>query len=221
MIDIFDYLSNNTYPGRGIIIGKSGNSNIVSYFIMGRSDNSRNRIFVKENDILYTKAYDESKVKDPSLIIYNAIRKYNNQLIVTNGDQTDTIYEYLSKGLSFKDALDTREYEPDKPNYTPRISALLNDDNYDISILKNNNGTCERLYYNYKLTNNKGHFISTYDHDSDPLISFSLDPIEIEINDDFETFTKRLWDSLNFENKISLYVSSDDKEIILNKNNGD
>lgn len=221
MINIFDYLSNNEYPGRGIIIGRYNNLNVIAYFIMGRSINSRNRIFIKDKDILYTKAYDESKLEDPSLIIYNAIRKYNDSIIVTNGNQTDTIYEYLDNGLTFKQALDTREYEPDKPNYTPRISGLINNDNYDISILKRNNNECERKYYNYKFINNIGRFISTYDHNDDPLPSFSLDPIEIEINDDFNSFSNKLWNSLNTTNKISLYVSYGDKEIIFNKNNGD
>lgn len=221
MNNIFDYLSNNSYPGRGIIVGKYDDGIVIAYFIMGRSENSRNRVFIKDEDVLYTKAFDESKVEDPSLIIYNAIRQYNDSIIVSNGNQTDTIYEYLSNDKSFKDALDTREYEPDDPNYTPRISALVKNDNYDISILKRKNDTCERKYYNYLCKNNIGHFISTYDYDSNPLISFSSDPIEIEINDDFTSFCNKLWNSLDKENKISLYVRFKDEEIIFNKNNGD
>lgn len=221
MNNIFDYLSNNSYPGRGIIVGKYDDGIVIAYFIMGRSENSRNRVFIKDEDVLYTKAFDESKVEDPSLIIYNAIRQYNDSIIVSNGNQTDTIYEYLSNDKSLKDALDTREYEPDDPNYTPRISALVKNDNYDISILKRKNDTCERKYYNYLSKNNIGHFISTYDYDSNPLISFSSDPIEIEINDDFTSFCNKLWNSLDKENKISLYVRFKDEEIIFNKNNGD
>ncbi|MBR0385613.1 MAG: inosine monophosphate cyclohydrolase, partial [Erysipelotrichaceae bacterium] len=137
MTDIFAYLRNNSYPGRGIIIGSYSNEPVIAYFIMGRSTNSRNRIFVKDNDILYTKAYDESLVSDPSLIIYNAVREYHGNTIVTNGNQTDTIYEYLAAGKTFRQALETREYEPDEPNFTPRISAVIHDDlSYDISILK-------------------------------------------------------------------------------------
>ena len=221
MNNIFDYLLNNSYPGRGIIVGKYDDAIVIAYFIMGRSENSKNRIFIKNNDILYTKAFDESKVEDPSLIIYNAVRQYNDSIIVSNGNQTDTIFQYLSNDKSFKDALNTREYEPDEPNYTPRISALINNNSYDISILKRKNDKCERRYYNYLSKNNIGHFISTYDYDSNPLISFSSDPIEIEISDDFTSFSNKLWNSLDKENKISLYVRFKDEEIIFNKNNGD
>ena len=134
MTNIYEYLANNEYPGRGNIVGRKDGKRLIAYFIMGRSANSRNRVFAKKDEILFTKAYDESKVKDPSLIIYNAVRPFKEKTIVTNGDQTDTIYEYLAKGYTFADALDSREYEPDAPNYTPRISALIDDDEYDAEL---------------------------------------------------------------------------------------
>lgn len=220
-MNIFEYLKNNTYPGRGIIIGKHDNQKVIAYFIMGRSDNSRNRIFKLDGDTLFTKAYDESKVKDPSLIIYNCIKTFNLKTIVTNGNQTDTIYDFLSVGKTFKDALDTRVYEPDAPSYTPRISGLLEDDKYLLNILKKNDEECQRLYYEYSYENNKGHFISTYDHDGNPLPSFSKDPIEVDIDLDIEDFSKELWNSLNEDNKISLYVRYIDedkfKDVLINK----
>jgi len=223
-MNIYEYLSNNEYPGRGIIIGnaKSGEW-VVAYFIMGRSENSRNRVFKKENDILFTFPYDESKVKDKSLIIYNAIRKYKNRLIVTNGDQTDTIYEYLSNGKTFKDALLTRTYEPDSPNYTPRISALLDieDEVFQTSILRKKGEEVERAFFSYKKQNGKGRFLSTYKTNGDPLPSFEGEPKEIEIECDIDEFTQKLWSSLNQDNKISLYVSfinenGSFKEIVIN-----
>ena len=222
-MDIYDYLKNNNYPGRGLIVGKYNEKMVVAYFIMGRSENSRNRIFKKDGDRVYTKAYDESKVKDPSLIIYNAFRKINDMSIVTNGNQTDTIYDFLESGRTFKEALETRDYEPDEPNYTPRISAIVYDENnYEISILKNNNGKCERLYYNFEARSNIGHFISTYDCDGNPLPAFSKEPLEIDIDCNIEEFSDKLWNSLNIDNKISLYVryfdNKDTKDIILNKN---
>ncbi len=221
MTVLFEYLRNNPYPGRGILAGSYDGEIVIAYFIMGRSANSRNRVFRKKNDILYTKAFDESKVADPSLIIYNAVRTFNDQTIVTNGDQTDTIYEYLKNGKTFKEALETREYEPDHPNFTPRISALLSEDGYEISILKKQDEGCQRLYYSYPYEDRMGHFISTYDHDGDPLPSFSQDPIECGISLPFESFARELWDSLNYDNKISLYVSFADREMIFNKNEGD
>lgn len=219
--DIFEYLKHNEYPGRGILTGFVKDEPVIAYFIMGRSANSRNRVFRKENDILYTKAFDESKVADPSLIIYNAIRNFNTSTIVTNGDQTDTVYEYLKQGQTFGEALDTREYEPDAPNFTPRISALVKHNSCEMAILKKGDEGCERIYYHFEKENGKGHFISTYDHNGDPLPSFSRDPIEVDIEDDFFHFSNKLWNALNQENKISLYVRMGDEEKIFNKNEGD
>lgn len=221
-MDIFNYLNNNAYPGRGLLVGKRNNEMVIAYFIMGRSENSRNRVFKMENDTVFTAAYDESKVKDPSLIIYNAVRTFNSKTIVTNGNQTDTIYDFLNEGKTFSDALQTREYEPDEPNFTPRISAIVDGETYTISILKHNNGQCERYFYDYDGENNMGHFISTYDHDGNPLPSFSKEPLEITINDDINEFADKLWASLNDENKISLYVryikKNGYRDILLNKN---
>ena len=220
MKDIFEYLKHNNYPGRGLILGRSQDVPVIAYFIMGRSENSRNRIFCKDKDRIYTKAYDESKVKDPSLIIYNAVRKIGNTTIVTNGDQTDTVYESLKQGDTFKDALDTREYEPDGPNYTSRISGLLHEDgSYEIAILKKEGDHCRRDYYEYPGENGCGHFISTYDHDGDPLPSFSGEPIPISI-DDPECFACDLWESLDHDNRISLYVKIGAMERIFNKHGG-
>ena len=219
--DIFEYLRHNEYPGRGILTGYVKDEPVIAYFIMGRSTNSRNRVFRKENNVLYTKAFDESKVADPSLIIYNAMREYNGSLIVTNGDQTDTVHDFLKEGKSFKEALETRVYEPDAPNYTPRICALVKQSSYEMAILKKNEEECERIFYHYEKENGKGHFISTYDHNGDPLPSFSQDPIEVDIEDDFFHFSNKLWNALNSENKISLYVRMGDEERIFNKNEGD
>ncbi len=219
MTDIFEYFSSNTYPGRGIITGIYDNEPVIAYFIMGRSVNSRNRIFVKDGTTLLTRPFDESKVADPSLIIYSAIREYEKEIIVTNGDQTDTIYECLSEGKSFREALETREYEPDAPNYTPRISAIFHKDlSSEMSILRKQDYQCCRDYYSYTPENGTGHFISTYDHDGNPLPSFTGDPLIIEISEGFEEFSTRLWRSLNQENRISLYVRFGSREIIFNKN---
>ena len=221
MTDIFEYLSNNAYPGRGIIVGQYEDKPVIAYFIMGRSVNSRNRIFIKKDDTLSTEAYDVSKVADPSLIIYNAIREHGNDIIVTNGNQTDTIYDHLEAGKSFSDALETREYEPDGPNYTPRISAIIGKDGYQIAILKKQDDRCIRLFYRYPAVNGIAHFISTYDHDGNPLPSFSKEPLELKVERPFEEFAASLWAALNNENKISLYVRFGDREIIFNKNEGD
>ncbi|MBQ2656078.1 MAG: IMP cyclohydrolase [Erysipelotrichaceae bacterium] len=221
MTNIYEYLANNEYPGRGIIVGRKDGKRLIAYFIMGRSANSRNRVFAKKEEILFTKAYDESKVKDPSLIIYNAVRPFKEKTIVTNGDQTDTIYEYLAKGYTFADALDSREYEPDAPNYTPRISALIDDDEYDIAILKREEEECHRVYYHFNAKDDIAHFISTYDHNGDPLPSFSSNPIRLKIEEDAKDFAEKLWASLNNDNKISLYVCHGQKEYIFNKNEGD
>ena len=221
MTNIYEYLANNEYPGRGIIVGRKDGKRLIAYFIMGRSANSRNRVFAKKEEILFTKAYDESKVKDPSLIIYNAVRPFKEKTIVTNGDQTDTIYEYLAKGYTFADALDSREYEPDAPNYTPRISALIDDDEYDIAILKREEEKCHRIYYHFNAKDDIAHFISTYDHNGDPLPSFSSNPIRLKIEENAKDFAEKLWASLNNDNKISLYVCHGQKEYIFNKNEGD
>ena len=221
-MDIFNYLSNNTYPGRGLLVGKYNDEMVIAYFIMGRSENSRNRVFKMDNDTVYTAAYDESKVKDPSLIIYNAVRSFNDKVIATNGNQTDTVYDFLNEGKTFEEALETREHEPDEPNYTPRISTIVDGNTYTISILKHKDGECERLFYKYDGENGKGHFISTYDQDGNPLPSFSKEPLEVTIDDDINEFTDKLWVSLNEENKISLYVryinNTGYRDVLLNKN---
>lgn len=220
MINIYDYLKNNRYPGRGILCGYYNDEQVIAYFIMGRSENSRNRVFSKKEDTLFTRAYDESKVKDPSLIIYNAIRSFKEKTIISNGNQTDTIHDFLSHDHSFEEALATRTYEPDAPNYTPRISALMDEKGYEISILKQRNGECDRLFYSYEKKNGTGHFISTYDHDGDPLPSFSGQPLAFE-TEDFDLFADRLWQSLNPDNRISLYVRSGNREKIFNIHEGD
>lgn len=216
MKSIDKFLDNNPYPGRGIIIGKSndGKNAVIAYFIMGRSENSRNRIFEKTSDGIKTQAFDESKLTDPSLIIYSPVRKIGDVHIVTNGDQTDTIYEYLKMGDTFENALRTREFEPDEPNYTPRISGILttndNELSYSLSILKSSNGnaqSCERLFYEYsKPLNGQGKFIHTYKCDGDPLPSFKGEPKTIAIDDDIDSFTTLIWNSLNKDNKVSLFV---------------
>ena len=231
--DIKKLLSENTYPGRGIIIGKSsdGKYAVSAYFIMGRSVNSRNRVFVAEGEDVRTKAYDPSKLKDPSLIIYYPVRKYENKLIVTNGDQTDTVYESLKEGGCFCKALRTREFEPDAPNFTPRISGMLTfkdgDFTYKMSILKSadeNGSACNRYFYEYEPINGVAHFIHTYMHDGDPIPTFEGEPERITINEDIEEFTKLLWENLNEDNKVSLFVRYTDlatgetKTIIENKN---
>ncbi len=230
--DISVLLKNNEYAGRGIIIGTSPNkkSAVCAYFIMGRSENSRNRVFVKENEIIKTQPYDISKVSDPSLIIYNAVIKNGDSLVVTNGDQTDTICNLMNKGKSFKQALETREFEPDAPNYTPRISGILyfcNNFNYEMSILKSvdENGTdCCRYTYSYPSVPGLGHFIHTYNSNGDPLPTFTGEPHRIKIKDDIDDFSKEIWENLNSNNKISLYVRYTDIETgeyidkIINKN---
>ena len=217
-----DLLKNNAYAGRGIIIGKSadGKRAMTVYFIMGRSQNSRNRIFAEKEDgevIIYP--HDYSKVEDPSLIIYSPIRVYENKLIVTNGDQTDTIYDALVAGKSFEDALDTREFEPDRPNWTPRISGMLTFDGgdfkYKMSILKSadaEGSACNRFTYSYAPMAGVGHFIHTYVCDGNPLPTFQGEPERLNIPNDIEEFAKEVWENLNEENKISLYARSVDLE---------
>lgn len=226
-------IAGNSYVGRGIVLGKTPDSKkaVIAYFIMGRSENSRNRIFVMENDVLYTKPFDESKVKDPSLIIYAALRSFGNKIIVTNGDQTDTIYEGLKEGKSFNDSLKSRCFEPDAPNLTPRISGMLSFDNgdfsYEMSILKSADaeGTdCNRYLFSYPSMPGLGHFIHTYVCDGSPIPTFQGEPERMAIPQDIDEFTTRLWNSLDKDNKISLYVCYVDKETgkyndrIINKN---
>ncbi len=213
--DIGEILANNSYPGRGIIVGKSigGQFAVCAYFIMGRSVNSRNRIFVEGKDELKIVPFDDSKVDDPSLIIYYPVRKYKKSLIVTNGDQTDTIYDFLKEGKSFEKALETRRFEPDEPNFTPRISALLSMSKgvfeYKMSILKSADAAatgCNRFTYNYAPIRGMGHFIHTYNCDGTPIPSFTGEPERINIPDDIDAFANEIWDNLDEDNKVSLYV---------------
>ena len=226
-------IAGNSYVGRGIVLGKTPDSKkaVIAYFIMGRSENSRNRIFAMEDDVLYTKPLDGSKVKDPSLIIYAALRSLGNKIIVTNGDQTDTIYEGLLAGKSFNESLKSRCFEPDAPNLTPRISGMLSFDDgdfsYEMSILKSADaeGTdCNRYLFSYPSLPGLGHFIHTYVCDGSPIPTFQGEPERMAIPQDIDEFTTRLWNSLDRDNKISLYVCYVDKETgkyvdrILNKN---
>ena len=209
-------ISSVTYPGRGIVIGRSadGTKAVIAYFIMGRSENSRNRIFVEDGEGIRTQAFDESKMEDPHLIIYAPVRVLGNKTIVTNGDQTDTIYELMDKQMTFEQALRTREFEDDKPNYTPRISGIIHLENgsfnYAMSILKSNHGdpdSCRRYTFAYENPKaGEGHFIHTYMHDGNPLPSFEGEPKEVEIPNDIDAFTDMLWNSLNEDNKVSLFV---------------
>ena len=216
MLSIEQELKSNAYLGRGIILGKSpdGKKAVAAYFIMGRSENSRNRVFVEEGEGIRTQAYDPSKLTDPSLIIYAPVRVLGNKTIVTNGDQTDTIYEGMDRQLTFEQSLRQREFEPDAPNYTPRISGIMHVENgkynYAMSILKSSDGDpsgCNRYTFAYENPKaGEGHFIHTYMHDGDPLPSFEGEPKRIAVPDDIEEFTKLLWNSLNEENKVSLFV---------------
>lgn len=227
-------LVDNPYPGRGIIVGKTpdGTRAVAAYFIMGRSENSRNRIFVSRDQGIYTEAFDPSKLEDPSLIIYAAVRTFENKLIVTNGDQTDTIYDGLAAGRNFYEALTARCFEPDPPNFTPRISAMLtfaeNDFSYDMSILKSagpEGNACNRFGYAYASTAGLGHFIHTYVTDGNPIPTFQGEPERMAMDDDMERFTERLWNGLDEANKISLYVRYTDlatgefQDKIINKHN--
>lgn len=209
-------LKSTSYPGRGIVLGKTpdGKHAAIAYFIMGRSANSRNRVFVTEGEGIRTEAFDPSKLEDPSLIIYAPVRVLGNKTIVTNGDQTDTIYDLMSKDLTFEQSLLTREFEPDAPNYTPRISGILYFENsgfhYDMSILKSNNGnsdSCNRYTFTYSNPiNGEGHFIHTYMGDGNPLPSFEGEPTLIDIPNDMDEFADIVWNNLNEENKVSLFV---------------
>lgn len=227
-------IKDNSYVGRGIILGKSkdAKSAVFAYFIMGRSDNSRNRIFVENGSEVIIHPFDASKVEDPSLIIYSPVRKFENNLVVTNGDQTDTVIEFLEKGESFEAALETREFEPDGPNWTPRISGMFTfadgDFTYKMNILKSADaeGTaCNRFNYSYKSLAGLGHFIHTYVCDGNPIPTFQGEPERVEIPNDIDEFTNDIWINLNDANKISLYVryinleTGEETNRMINKNN--
>ena len=231
--DIAALLKGNTYPGRGIVIGKSADDTkaVAAYFIMGRSANSRNRVFTERDGAVYTEPFDASKVEDPSLIIYAAIREYENNLIVTNGDQTDTVYDGFKNGLSFHKALTKREFEPDAPNLTPRISGMLTfadgDFSYQMSILKSvdaEGSACARYGFDYPSKAGLGHFIHTYVCDGNPIPTFQGEPERVAIPDDIDAFTEKLWNALDADNKISLYVryidlaSGEVENRLINKN---
>jgi len=212
-------LSTNAYPGRGIVLGVSpdGKKAVAAYFIMGRSVNSRNRVFVQEPDGIRTEAHDPSLMKDPHLIIYHPVREAGCGLIVTNGDQTDTVWEYLARGESWEAALRTRMFEDDGPNWTPRISGLQSrDGSYKMSILKSadaEGSACARFFYEYPGIKGLGHFLHTYVCDGNPVIpTFQGEPERVEIMDDIDAFTAMLWDNLNADNKISLFVRYTDME---------
>ena len=230
---IEELISGNPYVGRGIIVGKTedGKKAAAAYFIMGRSENSRNRVFVEKNGELFTEAFDASKLVDPSLIIYAAVRRFENYLIVTNGDQTDTIYDSLRSGHCLRHALKKREFEPDYPNFTPRISAVLsfeeNDFSYEMSILKSADaeGTaCSRFFFAYPSLPGIGHFIHTYVTDGDPIPSFQGEPERVSVPDSIDEFAQEIWNSLDDNNKVSLFVrfidleDGSEEERIINKN---
>ena len=233
-LDIYKELQENTYPGRGIVIGKSedGKSAVTAYFIMGRSENSRNRVFVEDGDGIRTQAFDPSKLTDPHLIIYAPVRVLGNKTIVTNGDQTDTIFDLMNQQMTFEQSLRTREFEDDAPNYTPRISGIIknsdNNFNYAMSILKSADGdpsSCRRYTFTYSNPQNGvGHFIHTYMSDGNPLPSFEGEPKQVAIPNDIDEFTANLWSSLNEDNKVSLFVrfidlaSGKTETRIINKN---
>ena len=237
--NIENLLAGNSYPGRGIIVGKSadGKSAMIAYFIMGRSENSRNRIFERYAGGMRTKAFDESKLVDPSLIIYNPFLECGASDIVTNGDQTDTVFNYIKEngddGFSFEKSLHTREFEPDSPNFTPRISAMLNyafegkTFNYKLSILKSSEGnpeTCDRFFYSYGTLNGIGHFIHTYKENGNPIPSFYGEPEQVELPNTASELADMVWTNLNEDNKVSLFVrvvnleNGKADEIIINKN---
>lgn len=232
LFDLKTLLSENTYPGRGIVIGKSadGKNAMIAYFIMGRSVNSRNRVFEGFEGGMRTKAFDESKLSDPSLIIYNPYLQFGNTDIITNGDQTNTIFDHLNAGGTFESALRTREFEPDTPNFTPRISGICYYENgfsYKLSILKSANGrpeACNRYFYEYMPEDGVGHFIHTYKCDGDPIPSFYGEPEEVTLPNTAEELAELVWNNLNEDNKVSLFVRSvplnggEPTEIIINKN---
>ena len=234
LISLKEELVSNAYPGRGIVIGKSadGKKAVTAYFIMGRSSNSRNRVFVEDGEGIRTEAFDPSKLEDPSLIIYAPVRVLGNKTIVTNGDQTDTIYDLMDKQQTFEQSLRVREFEPDGPNYTPRISGIMHIENgtynYAMSILKSDDGrpeSCNRFTFAYSNPiNGEGRFIHTYARNENPLPSFEGEPKRVDISGDIDEFTNMIWTSLNEENKVSLFVRYIDSETgnyetrIINKN---
>lgn len=228
MQSIANYFKDLVYPGRSIVVGRNKNGELFfTYAIMGRSSTSRNRVFKRAGNLIRTEAYDPSIVMDPSLIIYNAVRRFKNTWIVTNGNQTDTIYDALNSGDTFENALDTREYEDDDPNWTPRISAhiILDAEKgkslLKMSILKNKNNHCRRFFYNYsEIEKDSAFIIQTYEESKDPLVSFSKDPVEVSLDglDTIEKISSTIFDSLNSDNRISLLARniSSEKEIIIN-----
>mgnify|MGYP000429350684 CR=1 FL=1 len=229
-IELDKELNSLAYHGRGIIIGKSpdGKKAVTAYFIMGRSENSRNRVFVEDGEGIRTQAFDPSKMVDPHLIIYAPVRVLGNKTIVTNGDQTDTIYELMDKQMTFEQSLRTREFEDDKPNYTPRISGVVKPNgDYNLSILKSNMGrgdSCLRYFFEYAAVPGLGHLIHTYKGDGDPIPSFEGEPVPVEMDGDLDSFTQMIWNSLNEDNKVSLFTRFIDLESgkaesrIINKN---
>ena len=210
MLDFLTLLRENPYPGRGILVSRD----LVYYFIMGRSANSRNRIFVKTEDGIRTEAHDPAKLEDPSLIIYHPVRTMGDALVVTNGDQTDTIYDFMAKGMSFEDALRTRTFEPDGPNFTPRISGTVCGAGYQLSILKSADGNPDavhRFFFDYTdALPGQGHVIHTYRENGNPIPSFEGEPVRVNMEDGFEAFGEKLWNALNEDNKVSLFVRSID-----------
>ena len=220
ILDIKKELAGNAYPGRGIVIGKSadGVHAVIAYFIMGRSVNSRNRVFVEQGDGIRTEAFDPAKLSDPSLVIYAPVRVLANKTIVTNGDQTDTIYDFLAEGKTWEEALRTRTFEPDSPNFTPRISGVVCNKTgaYRLSILKSDNGdetSAQRFFYEYAQPKaGEGHFIHTYMGDGNPLPSYEGEPTPVTVRGDLAQFTEDVWQSLDPENKISLFTRFIDLE---------
>ena len=215
LFDLRKELAENSYPGRGIVIGQSedGRFAAIAYFIMGRSVNSRNRVFVEDGEGLRTRAYDPGKLSDPSLVIYAPVRVLGNATVVTNGDQTDTVYDFMKEGKTFEEALCTRTFEPDAPNYTPRISGVVERTDgaftYKLSILKSGDGypdAPERFFFAYTPKAGKGHFLHTYRCDGNPIPSFDGEPTPVKIEGDLDAFTRLVWESLNEDNKVSLFT---------------